>query len=57
MAELSYQKKEHKDRIFDKDGNVLQEGTLLNAELFNKYEDAISRLVEKVNMLESELRR
>lgn len=49
---IKFEKMLHMDHIVDEEGKVLQEGTVLNAELLNRFEDVIEELVKKVNELE-----
>lgn len=49
---INFTKIVHEDRVVDEEGNILQEGTLINAELLNRYESIIEELVNKVNQLE-----
>lgn len=45
---IEFKKKVYKDRIVE-GSNVIQEGTPINAELFNRYESLIEEIVSKVN--------
>lgn len=49
---IKFEKMLHANHIVDEEGKVLQEGTILNAELLNRYEAVIEELVKKVNELE-----
>ena len=49
---IKYENMSHANHIVDEEGKVLQEGTILNAELLNRYEAVIEELVKKFNELE-----
>lgn len=49
---INFTKRVHEDRVVDEKGSIIQEGTLINAELLNRYESIIEELVNKVNQLE-----
>ncbi|WP_156939947.1 hypothetical protein [Clostridium lundense] len=49
---INFTKIVHKNQIIDEKGNIVQEGTPINAELLNRYESIIEELVNKVNQLE-----
>lgn len=49
---IEFEKRYHKDHVVDESGEVIQEGTQINAEVLNRYEDVIDKLVKKVNELE-----
>lgn len=51
---IEFKKIVHKDQVSDEKGNIIQEGTPVNAELLNRYEDVIEKLVCKVNELEKD---
>ncbi len=46
---INFEKKVYKDQITDEEGNIIQEGTLINAELLNRYESVIEEIVNKIN--------
>lgn len=47
---IEFEKMTHKDQITD-NGYVVQKGTPITAEVLNRYEDVIDKLVRKVNEL------
>jgi len=51
MEKLTYDKTEWEDEIKDTENNVLKEGTTFDAEKMNKIENAIEKLVDRVNKL------
>jgi len=51
LEKLTYSKTQWEDEIKDTDGNVLKEGTSIDAKKMNKIEDTIEKLVNRVNEL------
>ncbi|WHH58278.1 hypothetical protein [Petroclostridium sp. X23] len=51
VEKIMFEKKIIEDQIIDHSGNVLKEGTPINAELLQRYEDTIAKLVERVDNL------
>lgn len=49
MEKITFEKREIRDQVKDENGNVLQEGTPLTAELLNRYEETLAKLVEAHN--------
>lgn len=53
---IKFKKMKHKDHVISKENKeIIQQGTPLNAELLNRYEDVIEKLVNKVNELEDKV--
>lgn len=58
MEKIHFEKIEVKNHIVDKDdGKVLQEGTVIDAKLLNRYEETLAKLVEAHNRRVDEMQK
>ncbi|MGG1600545.1 hypothetical protein [Paenibacillus naphthalenovorans] len=49
MEKIAFEKQEIRDEVTDREGNIIQEGTPVTAELLNRYEETLAKLVEAHN--------
>lgn len=51
MEKIVFEKREIRDQVTDQDGNIVQEGTPVTAELLNRYEETLAKLVATHNSI------